>query len=158
LAETAVVEVVFLTAFATCGNAAGAHRDGISGVDGVVFATNTVGALDVVGHKATVGCGVECLKAHDDAVVEAQDVIRQAFQLRYLLVGGIAALIALEVEDESPHARIPYLAEHASGIDVHSRSKRRIDVQAVVVSETAGPRGVLAFSLTGRQQEVRGKR
>ena len=68
-------------------------------------------------------------------------------------MGCVAALIALEMKRQSPHARLPYLAKHASRINVHGRSKRRIEVQAVVVSETAGPRRVLAFSLTGRERE-----
>ena len=71
LDDATVVEVVLLATLLTRGNAAGVHRDRIVGTDGIVLTTHTVGALHIVSHEATIGLGVQNLKAHNDAVVDA---------------------------------------------------------------------------------------
>jgi hypothetical protein len=102
--------------------------------------------------------GIHSLKAYDDAVVNAQNIVGKPLHFGNLLVSGIATLIALEMEDESAHIRLPDFAEDTPRIDVHSRSKRGVEVQAVVVGEAARPCRVFPLVITTNQGEVRGKK
>ena len=154
LYEASVVEVVFLAAGGTGGNAAGRHRDGVFGIDGVVLASHAVGTLCIVSHKTAIGLGVERLETDDDAVVEPEDVVGLAFHLGNGLMGGSTTLVALEMKNEATHARLPDFAEDTPRIDVHSRSKRGVEVQAVVVGETTGPDAIFTLGIARSQQQA----
>ena len=145
LYEASVVEVVFLAALATGGDAAITHGQREFGVQVVVLASHAVGTLCVVSHETAIRLGIHGLETDNDAIVESEDVVGHALHLGNGLMGGITALIALEMEYEATHARFPNLAEHAARIDIHGRSQRGVEVQAIVVSETTRPDGVLAL-------------
>ena len=155
LYETSVVEVVFLAALATGGDAATTHGQREFGVQVVVLASHAVGTLCVVSHETAIGLGIHGLETDNDAVVESEDIVGLTLHLGDRLMGGVTTLVALEMEYEATHARVPNLAEHAARIDIHGRSQRGVEVQAVVVGETAGPRAVLALGITRREDKGR---
>ena len=152
--DAAIVHVVFLAACGTGGDATGAHRQREFWVQIVVLTSYAVRTLSIVGHETTIGLGIHGLETNDDAVVESQDVVGESLHLSDLLMGCVTTLIALEMEYKSAHARVPYLAEDSTRVDIHGRGQRGVKVQTVVVSETARPGGVLAFGFT-RSQEVK---
>ena len=154
LDDATVVEVVFLAAGGTGGNAAGRHRDGVFGIDGVVLASHAVGTLCIISHKTAIGLGVERLETDNDAVVEPEDVVGLALHLGDRLMGGVTTLVALEMENEATHARLPDFAEDATRVDIHGRSQRGVEVQTVVVGETAGPDAILAVGFARSQQQA----
>ena len=93
LHDATVVHIVGLLALLTSGNALAVDSQPVGGRQRVVVATNAVGTLQVVSHKAAVGFVNQGLETDDDAVVEAQDELRHLLLFRLGLLGTAAVVV-----------------------------------------------------------------
>ena len=115
--------------------------------------SHAVGALQVVGGKASIRGVIERLEAHDDTVVHANDIVR------LLLKGGLfllrrEALVVREVQvGDATAMRFADLAEHAPRLGVHGRGKGLVEIVRILIGEVTGLAAVLVLDVACREQE-----
>ena len=136
--DAAIVHVVLLAAGSTGGNGACLHGEAVLGVGVGAVLTDAVGALQVVGHETAIGRLVECLIAHDDAVVDADDVAGTLLQGAFLLLGRHTLVVGEVQIDGSSAGGLADLAEDSPGVGIHGRGECLVKERGILVGEVAG--------------------
>ena len=136
--DAAIVHVVLLAAGSTGGNGACLHGEAVLGVGVGAVLTDAVGALQVVGHETAIGRLVECLIAHDDAVVDADDVGCALFEGALLLLGRHAHVVREIEKGGSAAGGLADLTEDSPRVGIHGRGQGGIKEGGILVGEVAG--------------------
>ena len=144
-----IVHVVMLAAAAAGGDAAGRHTQTELRIGVRLVFPIAVGTLQVIGGKASVRGVVQRLVAHDDTVVDTNDVIGTLFVGCLLLLGGKPLVIRENNVVDAPAERLADLAEHASRVRIHGSGQRLIEERGILEGKVTRLAAILALAGAG---------